>query len=88
MIGRSKSNSTKEHPLDPEATLPDIDADLIKALEALYPPKCYTGDTSIEEHLLYAGRVLLIAELREECNRQIRDAITTAIDGEDFEVEA
>jgi hypothetical protein len=36
----------------------------VKWLEDLYPPQCYTGRGSLEEHLMVAGKVELIALMR------------------------
>ncbi len=50
----------KGMPLD---GLPHIPTDLVKALQGVYPPKCYTASESLEEHLLYAGAVSLVERL-------------------------
>ena len=65
--------------------LPDIDEGLVSALESLFPPRCYEGDETVESHLLYAGRVQLIKELREEYTRQVKEAVIDAGLGDAFD---
>jgi len=49
---------------------PDIDKELIERLEAAFPPRCYDGRGRLEAHLLYAGKVELIATLRDIYTQQ------------------
>ena len=59
-----------------DPTLPDIDVDLVKALEDLYPPRCYEGEERVEDHLMYAGKVQLVADLRIAHDRQVAEALS------------
>lgn len=52
---------------------PDIPAPLLKWLEENFPPRCYEGQGSLEEHLLYAGKVQLVTYLREAFGEQQED---------------
>lgn len=64
--------------------LPDIDEDLLKALERIFPPICYEGHGRIEDHLLYAGKVQLVAELRAQYDQQVADAVLALDEDEDL----
>lgn len=44
--------------------LPNTVIGLIEQLEADFPPKCKSPDESLEDHMLYAGKVSLITILR------------------------
>lgn len=58
---------------------PEVDETLVAHLEALYPPQCYTGDgESLEAHLLYAGKVQLIVELRNVLEKQSEEEAVAA----------
>ena len=57
--------------------LPSTVMGLIEELEAQYPPRCYTPvSEDIETHLIYAGKVALIARLRERAEAADRNART------------
>lgn len=44
---------------------PHYATDLLRIMEAENPPRCMKPGESVEDHLRYAGRVELIAELKE-----------------------
>ena len=44
--------------------LPHSVAGLLDELEADYPPRCKSTDETLEDHMLYAGKVDLTATLR------------------------
>ena len=60
---------------------PEIDLDLLKWLEAAYPPRCYEGNPgeSLEQHLKYAGAVGLISYLRNERDMQGQNLMEDAL---------
>lgn len=70
-------------PPEPEtvAPCPEVDLDLLKWLEATYPPRCYEGEPgqSIEQHLKYAGAVGLISLLRNTRDQQVQDLMENAL---------
>lgn len=49
----------------PAVPVPRVSEELIKWLEATFPPKCYEpAKERIEDHLLYAGMVTLIQSMK------------------------
>lgn len=54
----------KPYTANPYEAWPDVDEDLVDFLEEAFPPLCYTG-TNLEGHLMYAGKVELVAVLRD-----------------------
>lgn len=46
------------------ATPPPIPDGLLEYLESIFPPCCKRPSESLEEHMLYAGKVALIGSLR------------------------
>ena len=54
------------------AEVPEVPLDLLQALEAAFPPRCYEAKTSLEEHLMYAGKVQLVEALRATYEAQAR----------------
>lgn len=53
-----------------QPTLPYIPKDLITWLVEEFKPHCYDGTGGLEAHLVFAGKVELVAWLREEHLRQ------------------
>lgn len=45
---------------------PEVSPRLVKFLEEAYPPRCKSPGESLEEHMLYAGVVRLIALMRAQ----------------------
>lgn len=67
----------------PSDLIPEVPEDLLLFLEKLYPPKCYTArGESLEQHLLYAGMVELVAYLRASYEEQVEAGM--ALDPEDL----
>lgn len=69
---------------------PEISKELVEWLELAFPAKCYApGGETLEDHLLYAGKVGLVAMLRVEYQEQQEEhaAFDTSTD-EDGTVEA
>ena len=52
--------------------LPNTILGLIEALESQYPPKCLTPTQTRPEADHYAGKVALVAELRERSEAELR----------------
>lgn len=52
--------------------LPEIPLDLLELLEATYPDRCPTADTSHEEFLATASKVELVRTLRALYERQTK----------------
>lgn len=69
---------------------PRIPEELVKWLEETFPPMCYDPTTQkLEDHLLYAGRVSLIASMRGTLEQQriSTSALTALADDADPEAE-
>lgn len=50
---------------------PRVPEELVKWLEASFPPRCYDPNVEVlEAHLLYAGRVGLVASMRATFEQQ------------------
>jgi hypothetical protein len=70
--------------------VPEIDLALLRFLERLYPPVCYDPRRgTLEDHLMYAGKAELVAELRETYNRaeEYEAEVTTAEINADYMAE-
>jgi len=53
-----------DQPTDP-ANAPRLDRRMVEYLERAFPPRCLEPSReTVEEHLLYAGRVALVQDLR------------------------
>lgn len=50
--------------LRPQQEWPRVDRELVEHLELLYPPRCMRPGEKIEDAMLYAGKVELVASLR------------------------
>lgn len=50
--------------------MPEVSAELCDALEQMFPPVCYMGQGTLEDHLIYAGKVELVAILRAHQKEQ------------------
>lgn len=57
--------------------IPNTVVGLIEELENMYPARCMKAGETLEDHLLYAGRVSLISEMRSRY-----DAATRSEQGE------
>ena len=58
------------------ATWPEVPEDLLLHLEAAFPPRCYDHrGESLEDHLVYAGRVGLVEAMRSAFEQQRKEAL-------------
>jgi hypothetical protein len=59
---------------DITADLPVLPAEVIEKLEQMFPPRCLERNETAEEHLRYAGKVELVAMLRNRLNDYQQEA--------------
>ena len=60
------------------SALPVVDLKAIERLEAVYPPVCLGRAETVEDHLRYAGKVELVALLRQRAMEADPDGLTGA----------
>lgn len=66
---------------------PDIDRELVERLEAAFPPRCYDGRSKLEAHLMYAGKVELVALLRDIMDAQAEAGLEIKMEGDRLNLE-
>lgn len=66
--------------MSPSSDTPLIPEDLLTSLEALFPDRCPSPGTAIDEVWAAAGRAQVIRYLRSEFEHQKREALSDIIE--------
>lgn len=70
-------------PLDNTDKLPVLDNETLEQIEAAYPPRTKRRNESNDEHLIYAGKVELIEELRHRSDNHFAAIQSASVDDVD-----